>query len=254
MGKKVIYCNCQANIISRQKIEEIERIISEGEMEAVKVSDLCGLAANQKDEVETLFSYSDGFLVIACYSRAVKLLLEYAGVNIDAKGISLINLREEETINIHDLLKLYIRDQKSFQEIKSNPEWPAWYPVIDHSKCTVCGQCADFCLFGVYQKTGEKINVVNPQACKNNCPACARICPQTAIVFPKYKLGGAIAGSDVFNLVAEQQRQRQDMDEILGSDIYQALEQRKLKRQAIIKSEAMKRALEERDKALNEKK
>jgi IS5 family transposase len=52
--------------------------------------------------------------------------------------------------------------------------------------------------------------------------------------------------------VAEQQRQSADVQTILAGDIYQALEQRKLRRQSIIRNEAMKKAMEERDKALKE--
>ena len=73
--------------------------------------------------------------------------------------------------------------------------------------------------------------------------------PETAIIFPKYKQGGAISGSSSIDETAEHQRQSQDLKDILGSDIYKALEMRKAKRQSIIKSEAMKKALEERDKA-----
>jgi MinD superfamily P-loop ATPase len=137
----------------------------------------------------------------------------------------------------------------TISEMQSEAEWPSWYPVIDYSRCTACGQCADFCLFGVYEKAEGKVNVINPKGCKNNCPACARICPQTAIIFPKYKQGGAISGSDSIDEVAEQQRLQQDMSSILGSDIYKALEQRKVKRQSIIKEDAMKKAIEERDRA-----
>ena len=32
----------------------------------------------------------------------------------------------------------------------------------------------------------DRIRVVHPQHCKHNCPACARPCPATAIIFPKY--------------------------------------------------------------------
>ena len=98
-----------------------------------------------------------------------------------------------------------------------------------------------------------KIKVVNSKSCKNNCPACARLCPQLAIVFPKYTGGGIIGGAEQVNEVEEQKRQQMDMNSILGIDIYKALEQRKLKRQSIIKNEAMQRALEEREKALQEK-
>jgi hypothetical protein len=40
----------------------------------------------------------------------------------------------------------------------------------------------------------------------------------------------------------------------LGSDIYKALEVRKLKRKSMINNEAMKKAIAEREKALSERK
>ena len=44
-----------------------------------------------------------------------------------------------------------------------------------------------FCLFGVYE-VGENGRVVvkEPGNCKPGCPACARVCPEAAIMFPKY--------------------------------------------------------------------
>ena len=65
--------------------------------------------------------------------------------------------------------------------------WVPWFPVIDYDRCRNCKQCLNFCLFGVYQLSPEgKVEVQNPSGCKTNCPACARMCPQKAIIFPKY--------------------------------------------------------------------
>ena len=167
-------------------------------------------------------------------------------------NVTLLDLREKNVAQTLSQLELFVNEEPSIQtEHVSDPEWPSWYPVIDYDRCTSCGQCADFCLFGVYEKQDGKVIVVNPKGCKNNCPACARICPHTAIIFPKYKMGGAISGSDSIDEAAELQRQQQDLKSILGSDIYKALEQRKAKRQSIIREEAMKKALEERDNAKN---
>ena len=68
--------------------------------------------------------------------------------------------------------------------------WKPWFPVIDYDRCTNCMQCLSFCLFGVYGVDGEKrIEVRNNDNCKTNCPACSRVCPEAAIMFPKYKSG-----------------------------------------------------------------
>ena len=72
-----------------------------------------------------------------------------------------------------------------------------WYPVIDFSRCTNCMECIDFCLFGVYGIDGaETILVEQPDNCRKGCPACSRVCPENAIIFPQHKTP-AIAGAQV---------------------------------------------------------
>jgi Pyruvate/2-oxoacid:ferredoxin oxidoreductase delta subunit len=72
-----------------------------------------------------------------------------------------------------------------------------WYPVIDYSRCTNCMECIDFCLFGVYGVDGgDRILVEQQDNCKKGCPACSRVCPENAIIFPEHKTP-AIAGSEV---------------------------------------------------------
>lgn len=72
-----------------------------------------------------------------------------------------------------------------------------WYPVIDYSRCTNCMECIDFCLFGVYGLDGaDRILVEQQDNCKKGCPACSRVCPENAIIFPEHKTPG-IAGADV---------------------------------------------------------
>lgn len=72
-----------------------------------------------------------------------------------------------------------------------------WYPVIDFSRCTNCMECIDFCLFGVYGvDQQETILVEQPDNCRKGCPACSRVCPENAIIFPQHKTP-AIAGAQV---------------------------------------------------------
>jgi NAD-dependent dihydropyrimidine dehydrogenase PreA subunit len=71
-----------------------------------------------------------------------------------------------------------------------------WYPVIDYSRCTNCMECIDFCLFGVYGVDSlSRILVEAQDNCKKGCPACSRVCPENAIIFPQHKTP-AIAGAD----------------------------------------------------------
>jgi hypothetical protein len=71
---------------------------------------------------------------------------------------------------------------------------PRWYPVVDFHRCTNCLECLNFCLFGVFGlDENDAILIEQPDACRAGCPACSRICPQGAIMFPQHK-DPAIAG------------------------------------------------------------
>ena len=73
---------------------------------------------------------------------------------------------------------------------------PRWYPVIDYEACTNCLECLNFCLFGVFGLDASgRIMVELPDACRNGCPACSRVCPSLAILFPVHT-DAAIAGGD----------------------------------------------------------
>lgn len=69
-----------------------------------------------------------------------------------------------------------------------------WYPVIDYARCTNCLECLNFCLFGVFGLDHEDLILVEQaDACRAGCPACSRICPADAILFPQHG-DPAIAG------------------------------------------------------------
>lgn len=127
-------------------------------------------------------------------------------------------------------------------------QWKPWFPVIDYSRCTNCMQCLSFCLFDVYGVSKEgKIQVQNNDNCKTNCPACSRVCPEVAIMFPKYA-SGPINGEPVSESDVKREAMKVDISALLGGDIYSRLRER---------SDAAKsRFSKERDasKALNERK
>ena len=84
---------------------------------------------------------------------------------------------------------------------------PRWYPVIDASKCTTCLECVNYCLFAVYAIGKDSRPFVDqPDACRDGCPACARVCPSQAIMFPLYE-DRAIAGYE--------QRVPDDLDNLI---------------------------------------
>src|SRR5581483_8092223 len=99
------------------------------------------------------------------------------------------------------------------------PAGRRWYPVIDYGRCTNCLECLDFCLFGVYGVDSlERILVENQDQCKKGCPACSRVCPQQAIIFPEYK-SPAIAGADTGAVGGL----KIDLSKLFGGDIGDAL-------------------------------
>lgn len=99
------------------------------------------------------------------------------------------------------------------------PAGRRWYPVIDYSRCTNCLECLDFCLFGVYGVDSiERILVENQDQCKKGCPACSRVCPQQAIIFPEYK-SAAIAGAET-GVVGGL---KIDLSRLFGGDVGDAL-------------------------------
>jgi len=73
---------------------------------------------------------------------------------------------------------------------------PRWYPVVDGSRCVNCQHCLQFCLFGVYALDAQgRVVVRHPDHCKAGCPACSRICPHSAIMFPLHEKDAGIAGA-----------------------------------------------------------
>lgn len=260
--KRVLWCKCRSERISPDRLEKIGNILEQTSAEVYAVTDLCLFAGEKDPRVNGIFESGTDHLVIGCYDRALKLLLKQLDVNPDNFSVEYLNFLENDDEVIHQGITSFFNhteasgensgfiEKSSFRELQSPSDWSSWFPLIDDARCTACGQCADFCLFGVYEKTEQEVKVVHPERCKTNCPACARICPQIAIIFPKYKQGGAIGGSGDIDETAEQLRQSEDIRQILSGDIYQALEKRKKMRKSIIQAEAMKKAEEERNNAL----
>ncbi|HEY8459251.1 MAG TPA: ferredoxin family protein [Blastocatellia bacterium] len=94
-----------------------------------------------------------------------------------------------------DLFRRLSADKGGGPVVLGEPKESRWYPVIDYSRCTNCLECIDFCLFGVYGiDHRERILVENQDNCKRGCPACSRVCPENAIIFPEHKTP-AIAGA-----------------------------------------------------------
>jgi Pyruvate/2-oxoacid:ferredoxin oxidoreductase delta subunit len=250
--RHIVFCNCGGDRISTEAKQSVENILQNSGTKYTRINDLCGISALRKDKVSEIFNDGSDYLVIGCYRRTMDLLLRQS--LSDMPGISeYVNLIEQSSDEVEEKIAAFSAGKfgsPESLEVTEDSGWPSWYPVIDQERCTNCGQCADFCLFGVFEKSGAHVNVVNPRGCKNNCPACARICPSAAIIFPKYIHGGAIGGSDEIDETAEQLRQAQDIESILGDDLYEALERRRARRKSIIREEVLAKAMAERNQAL----
>jgi NAD-dependent dihydropyrimidine dehydrogenase PreA subunit len=129
--------------------------------------------------------------------------------------------------------------------------WKPWFPVIDYQRCTNCMQCLSFCLFDVYGTSAAgKIVVRNQDHCKTDCPACSRVCPEVAILFPKYR-HGPINGDDVRADDVRREAMKVDISALLGGDIYSMLRDRSEKaRSRFSKERDEERALKERQTCL----
>lgn len=129
--------------------------------------------------------------------------------------------------------------------------WLPWFPVIDYDRCTHCMQCLSFCLFGVYGADADKhLRVEHPDQCKTNCPACSRVCPEAAIMFPKYK-AGPINGDVVQDADLQREKMKIDISALLGGDVYALLRARSERaRSRFSKERDADKALAERQKCL----
>jgi len=126
--------------------------------------------------------------------------------------------------------------------------WKPWFPVIDYDRCTNCMQCLSFCLFDVYGVDDDgKIQVQNNDNCKTNCPACSRVCPEVAIMFPKYA-SAPINGAPVSDEDLQREKMKVDISSLLGGNIYSRLRERSEQAKSRFSTERSS------DKALSERK
>jgi Pyruvate/2-oxoacid:ferredoxin oxidoreductase delta subunit len=144
-----------------------------------------------------------------------------------------------------------IEEMRASMQVASPGAWKPWFPVIDYERCTNCMQCLSFCLFGVYGVDDEhRITVQTSENCKTNCPACSRVCPEAAIIFPKYK-SGPINGDAVSDADVQREKMKIDISALLGGDVYSMLRQRSERAQSRFSKERdSDKALEERKKCL----
>ena len=168
----------------------------------------------------------------------------------DANGKVNVAFRDITGLEPDGITALVETERQSTQSAKHG-EWKPWFPVIDFDRCTNCMQCLSFCLFDVYgTDDDQQIQVQNNDNCKTNCPACSRVCPEAAIMFPKYK-SGPINGDVVSDTDLNREKMKIDISALLGGDVYQMLRDRSQRnRSRFSKERDSDKALGERTKCL----
>jgi len=244
----VLFCNCGAGVISAEKSEQIQLVVKSLHVDLFQMHDFCGIVLNRRDFVQEIDRKYSRKIMFACYPRAIKSML--AQNDLELSCLEVLNFKELSVAEIELKLKTDFSlqaGQAIEEKIVSGLDVPAWYPVIDQPLCIDCGKCFKFCLFGVYTFDNKKLKVVKPLACKNNCPACGRNCPTSAIIFPRLKENSVLAGAEPGTEVKPNG---------LAADInmISTLNQRSAMRRNIFKAGLMEQAEAERLKALEEMK
>ncbi len=224
----ILYCRCAYSQIIPDEVKcaVLNALDSKG-IEFKAVPDLCELSARH-DPVLGRWAKAGAMKIVACFPRTVKWLFHAGGAPLQPDDVEFLNMRTDSIESILDSLSECEGSAAEHRDsdLDKTGEWVPWFPVIDYERCANCKQCLNFCLFGVYGLSEqEQVEVQKPANCKTNCPACARVCPQKAIIFPKYT-ESPFNGDQVKEDDGEGAEAGAKLSELLGGDIHDVLRHR----------------------------
>ena len=226
-SSRILFCNCAYYQIIPDEIKsKVLAALKDAGVEFEAVTDFCEMSA-KRDPLLKRLAEEDGIKIAACFPRAVRWLFHAGEAPLLREGVKILNMRTRTAEEIISELLDGKSTVKGKQEIKveEKGDWIPWFPVIDYDRCKNCMQCLNFCLFGVYELSDEgKVQVVKPAGCKTNCPACARVCPHKAIIFPKYA-ESPINGDEVVDDKGEEQKTEPEINKLNQGDIYEIIRQ-----------------------------
>jgi len=232
-----IYCHCAGYDLAPKDVKSsVLNALRAGGGHVIEVADLCRLSAD-KDAKLLDWATAQRIRIFACYERAIRWLFSAAGAPLPDSGVEYHNMRAEDAEELvsaaHDRSTFNVQRSTTSDTIRStqyeqrttNP-WVPWFPVIDYDRCTNCGQCLNFCLFGVYGRGEDgRVEVAAPANCKTHCPACARVCPRAAIIFPKHA-DSPINGDRIDEQALAAHKEKARLEVLLKGDIRQRLRNR----------------------------
>lgn len=177
--------------------------------DVLRLDNLAEHALHPQDGVIANCFAKGGPYVVGCSRpRAAQALLEAVGIACAELAIDWVTLPFDR------------------EALKREPGTP-WYPVIDRVRCSGCGTCRDYCLFSVYGGDAA-VHVQAPLNCKTGCPACARLCPESALIFP------FCAEAELNGEIGDPARRAPDtLDTALGNDPMRMLAERRNRKRLI---------------------
>ena len=148
----LLFCKCvHGEFISDEQRKEWIAMARDSGRDVALVDDLCGMAA-EKSPLLRQWAAKEALTIIACYPRAVREMFSAAGAPLEENEHIFLNPRNGDGEKIEEVLTPSVTENRGdILRFEETGDWIPWFPVIDYERCSGCRQCANFCLFSVYE-------------------------------------------------------------------------------------------------------